>query len=59
MMFKIKMFAWIYVWVGILLTCVKHMLDSFTSLKGDIWVHKTGLTPPLLMEVPVPTLECN
>jgi hypothetical protein len=36
MMFKIKMFEWIYVWVGILLTCVKHMLDSFTSLKGTM-----------------------
>jgi hypothetical protein len=36
----------IYVMVGILLTCGKHLHNSITSLRGGVWVHKTSLTPP-------------
>jgi hypothetical protein len=39
----------------ILLTCVKHLHDSIMPLKGEVWDRKTNLTPPLLIEVPVPS----
>ena len=35
----------IYVRVGILLTYEKHLHDRIISLRGEIWVHKTSLTP--------------
>jgi hypothetical protein len=37
------LFTQLYVKVGNLLIC------------GEIWAHKTSLTPPLLIEVPVPS----
>ena len=27
------------------------------SQRGDVWIQKTSLTPPLFIEVPVPNLE--
>ena len=29
------------------------------SLSGEVWVHKTSLTPPLFIEVPVLSQECE
>jgi len=53
----ITLLAWIYVRVGILLTCGKHLHDHIISLKGDVWGHKTSLTQPRFTEVPVPSKE--
>ena len=51
--FIIKLFSRLYVRVGILLwkafTCPHH----FTKREG--FAHKTSLTPPLVIEVPVPS----
>ena len=63
-MFKIRaffittLFAWLYVRVDILLTCGKHLHDRIISLRGEIWTgevwaHKTNLTLPHFIEVPV------
>jgi len=45
--------------VGTLLTCGKNRHDRIISLRGEVWTHKTSLTPPLYIEVPVPTEECE
>jgi hypothetical protein len=37
--------------VGILSTYGKLII----VLTGEVWTHKTSLTPPLFIEVPVPT----
>jgi len=39
----------------ILPTCGRH--DHIISLRADILVQQTSLTPPLLIEVPVPSQE--
>ena len=31
--------------------------DLLSSLREEVWVHKTSLTPPLFIEVPVPIQE--
>jgi hypothetical protein len=36
---------------------VEGIFDRITSRRGDIWVHKTNLTPPLSIEVSVPSQE--
>jgi len=41
--------------VGILLACGKHLHDSIMSLRGDAYTYKTSLTPPLVIEVHVPS----
>ena len=41
--------------VGILLTCGKHLLDRIISLRGEVWVHNTILTPP----PPVPSQDSD
>ena len=51
------MFSSLYVSVGILITCGKHLYDYIISLRGQVWAHKISLTPPLLIEVPVPRQE--
>jgi hypothetical protein len=51
------MFSSLYVSVGILITCGKHLHDYIISLRGQVWAQKTSLTPPLLIEVPVPRQE--
>jgi hypothetical protein len=33
------------------LTCGKHLYDCNISLREEVWTHKTGLTPPLVIEV--------
>ena len=48
-----------YVRVGILLKCRNHLHDHIISLKGEVWTHKTNLTSPLFIEVPVPSQECE
>ena len=57
--FMITLFARIYVRVGILLTCGKHlpMHDRIISLTGEACAHKTSLAPPLFIEVSVPIQE--
>ena len=47
----------IYVRVDIILTCEKHLLVCIISLRGKVLVHRTSLTPPLFIEVPVPSQE--
>jgi hypothetical protein len=37
-------------------TC-KHLHDHTIPLRGEVWANKTSLTPPLLIEVPVPSME--
>jgi len=37
----------------ILLTRGNHLNNSIISLRGDVYAHKTSLTPPLLIELPV------
>ena len=62
-LFKIKaifiqtLFFWFYMRVGTLLTCGKHLHERIISLRGKICIHKTRLTPPLLIEVHVPSQE--
>jgi hypothetical protein len=43
----------LYVRVGILITYGKHFDDCIISLRGEVWAHKTSLTTPLFIEVPV------
>ena len=50
--------TWLYVTVSILLTCVKHLHYRIISLRGEISVHKTGLTLPLVNEMHVQNQEC-
>ena len=42
---------------GILFTCEKHLHDYIISLRGKVWAHKTSLTQPLYIEVPVSSQE--
>ena len=46
-----------YVRADILLTCRKHLHHRIISLRGEDCAHKTSLTPPLFIEVPVPIQE--
>ena len=48
--FIVTLFARLYVRVGILLACRKHVHDRTISLTGDVWSHKTSLTPNLLLK---------
>ena len=41
------LFARLYMRVGILLTCSKHMYDYIISPRGEVWGHKTSFTLPL------------
>ena len=40
----------LYVRVGILLTCGKHLHDHIISLRGEVWVHKTSVTQQFLLK---------
>jgi hypothetical protein len=40
---------------GIKLTGGKHLHDCTLSLRSEVWAHKTNLTLPLCVEVPVPS----
>jgi hypothetical protein len=42
----------LYVRIGILLTYVKYLHDRIISLRGEVLVYKTILTPPLCIEDP-------
>ena len=48
--FIITLFDRLYMRVGILLTCGKHVHDCIISLRGEVWVHKANLIPPLLLK---------
>ena len=53
--FIIKLTTQLYVRVGILHTCGKHVHGRIMSLRGGL-AHKTTLTlPPFVIEVPVPS----
>ena len=41
--------SWLYVRVGILLPCGKHLFDRIISLRGEVWAHNTSLTPPFFL----------
>ena len=53
----LTLFARWYVWVGILLTRENHLHDYIISLKMDVLAHKTNLTPPYFIQVPLPRQE--
>jgi hypothetical protein len=53
---KSTLFTRLYVRFGILLTCGKHVHDRITTLREEVWAHTIGLTPPLFIEVPVPSV---
>ena len=53
--FIITLFAHLYARVDIILTCGKY--DRVMSPRGQVWVHKTSLTPPHFIELPVPSQE--
>jgi hypothetical protein len=36
-----------------------YLHDHIISLRGDVWVHKTSVTPPLFSEVPVSSPESD
>ena len=57
--FIIKLFIWLYVRIGIVLLCRKHMHNHIISLRGEIWAHITSLPLPLFIEVPVTSQECE
>ena len=40
-----------------MLLCEKHLHDPIISIRGEGWIYKTSLTPPLFIEVPVPSQE--
>jgi hypothetical protein len=42
---------------GILLTCEKHLHNRIISKRGEGFGHKTSLTPPIFIELPVPSQE--
>ena len=43
--FMQTLFARLYLKVGVLLTCWKHMNDRIISPSGEIWAHKNQLNP--------------
>ena len=45
------------IYVGISFTCGKNSHDCIISIRGEFWSHKTSLTPPRFIEVPLPSLE--
>ena len=49
------MFGLLYVRVGILLTRGKHVHHRIISLRVENWVHKTSLSTPHVIEMPVPS----
>ena len=57
--FIIKLFIWLYVRIGIVLLCRKHMHNHIISLRGEIQAHITSLPLPLFIEVPVTSQECE
>ena len=42
---------------GILFTCRRHLHDRIISLLGEVWTHETSLTPPLFIDVSIPSQE--
>ena len=55
--FIITLFARLYARVGILLTCGNHLHEHITSLREELWAHKTSLFLSLFIEVSVPNQE--
>ena len=56
-LFKVRLFALLYVRVDILFTCGKHLYDHTISLRREAWANKTSFTPPPFIEVPVTNHE--
>ena len=55
--FIIMLFSRLYVMLGILLKCGNHLHNRTISLRGGACKRKISLTPPFLIEVPVPSQE--
>ena len=47
----------LYMRLGILLKCGNHLHNCIISLRGEVCERKTSLSPPFLIEVPVPSQE--
>jgi len=45
--------------VEILLTCGKDLNDRNISIRREVWANNTNLTPPLIIDEPVPKQESN
>ena len=55
--FLITMFYRLYLRVGTLLIYGKHLHDHTISLRREVWSNKTSKSPPLFIEVTVPSQE--
>jgi hypothetical protein len=55
--FTLTLFSRLYLRISILLTCGKHLHDRIILLRGNLWSHKTSLTPPFCIEAPVQSQE--
>jgi hypothetical protein len=51
--------ALLYLRVGILLTCCKHLHDIIVSLGGEVWAHQTSSIPSLFIELHALSQECE
>lgn len=47
MHFNVRKYLKVYRCLVILLTYEKHVHDRIISLRGEVWAHRTDLTPPL------------
>ena len=45
--------------ICILLTCGKQLHDNIISLRGEMLAHKTSISPPRFIEVPVPSQKID
>jgi hypothetical protein len=52
-----QLFAVLYVGVGTLLACGGHVRGCIVSMGGMVWIHMTSLSPPRIIEVPIPSKE--
>ena len=55
--FMTRLYAQLWVRVGITLTCGKHVQDRTITSRGKVWTHNASLILPLFIEVPVPRQE--
>jgi hypothetical protein len=58
-LFVIALISELYVCVGILLTCGKHLHDRIISVRGNPLAHKPSSSLPLFIEVSVQSQECE
>jgi len=52
-----EFFTQLCVWVGVLLSCGKHLNDRIISVRGEFWDNKTSVISPLCTDMHVPSQE--